>query len=136
VKFHKKRYFKFHNRSRLRVHYKVKFVNSFYVNDLSLFWKQSETCKRILSYSEISRLAFGRNFKIFTKDDMAVITSKISIWLHRVILQKRHFHTRIHCVSVIQGYINAEAGDTHNNYCALNDWPQILYRSLSILTTG
>jgi len=52
---------------------------------------------------------------------MTVIPSKISIRLHRVIAQKRNIHTRMHFVSTIQRYINAEADDILNNYSALND---------------
>jgi hypothetical protein len=79
-------------------------------------------------------LLFCRDLKIFNEDNTAVIISKISIQLRRVISEKRNIRTRIHCVSITQRYINAAAGDTQNNYSALNDWPQILYRSLSILT--
>lgn len=103
-------------------------IEVYFGNNLKrVFWN------RILKYRA---LQFGRDLKIFIEYNMPVILSKISIRLHRVISQKRNIHTRIPCVSIIQRYINAEAGDTQNNYSALKDWPQILYRSLTILTIG
>ena len=67
---------------------------------------------RILKYHA---LQFGRNLKIFNEDNMAVIPSKISIRLRRVMSQKHNIHARINCANITQRYINAETGDTHNN---------------------
>jgi len=77
--------------------------------------------KEFYRFLKYHAFQFGMNLKIFNDDNMTAIPWKISIRLHRVLSQKRNIQTRIHCVSIIQRYINTEAGDAHNNYSALNN---------------